>query len=133
MTAVLEKSRVIQAGLLFLAVAGIVAGPAIAAGNGAAPSGYAIVPVQLSMGRPGPGGPPPARRTTPPANPNAGLTAAEQKQLVLQMSRLTPKERSKLVKAVKRMSPEQRMRFFAAVKRQLGKIGASPQSPKSAM
>jgi hypothetical protein len=114
------------------AVAGLLAAFLVwIAGNYPA-SAQAVIPVQLSMGRPGPGGPPPSRRTAPPANTNAGLTPAEQKQLVQQMSRLSPKDRSKLVKAVKRMSPEQRVQFFLAVKRQLGKLGTAPQSTNGA-
>jgi hypothetical protein len=107
--------------------------PAAAAKSAEGQSTYAVIPAQLSMGRPGPASTPGARkRTTAPAKPEAGLTPQEQERLAEAMNRLTPEERKRLAKAVKRLTPEQRRQLVAVVKRQLAKKGTASQLTKRA-
>ena len=107
--------------------------PVAAAKSAEVPSAYALIPAQLSMGRPGPASAPAARkRMTAPAKPEAGLTPQEQKRLAEAMNRLTPEERKRLAKAVKRLTPQQRRQLVAVVKRQLAKKGTASQLTKRA-
>jgi len=92
-------------------------GPVATAGNPEAPPAYAVVPVQLSMGHPGPAA---RKRMSAPAKPVTGLTPEEyRRRLDEAMKRMTPQERKRVAKAVKRMTPEERRQLEEAVKRQL--------------
>ena len=95
---------------------------AIAADRGTnVPSPRALIPAQLSMGRPGLTSVPSARRMAKPAKSEAGLTPEQQSRLAEVMNRMTPKERKRLAKAVKHMTPEKHRQFVAALKQQLAK------------
>jgi len=142
MTIASANTRVTWAGIGLARLIGIVVAftacvtgmcPVGAAQSAEGPSAYAIIPVQLSMVRPGPASVPPARkRTTAPAKPEAGLTAQERKRLADAINRLNPEERKRLAKALKRMTPEQRRQFIAALKRQLAKNRTAATAGKRA-
>jgi hypothetical protein len=97
------------------------------------PSDDALLPVQLSMGRPGFNKvPPPLKRTVAPARPAPGLTPDERQKVAGAINRMSPKERKRLAKAMKRMTPEQRQQMVGALKQQLAKKGPAPQlSPRA--
>jgi phage gp16-like protein len=89
----------------------------------ASPQGYALVSVQMSMGRPGFTSLPPTRkRQTAPTKPtpqaNTGLADA--------INRLSPSDRKKLAKQFKKLTPQQRSRVLAAIQGQAAnKTGAA--------
>jgi len=94
----------------------------------AAPSGYALVPAQLSMGSGAPPSAPPAwKRLSAPAKRESGLTQDEYKQLAEAINRMTPKERKRLAKAMKHLTPEGRRQLDELVKRQLAGNGTGSQ------
>ena len=140
------KTRVPWAGvacgpILGIAVASIalVAGvvPPAAAGRERVSSAYALIPAQLSMGRPGFTKVPPVRKSTTtatpatPATPGTALTPQEQKRIADMMGRMSPKDRKRLLKSVKRMTPEQRQRFVAILKQQLAKQGPAAATKRA--
>jgi len=140
MTTASANTRVV-AGVCCALLVGIVAAsialaagirPVASARRAEISSDYALIPAQLSMGRPGTASVPAPRRLTAPVNPDAGLTPAEQKRLTETLNRMTPKERKRLTKAVKRMTPEQRRQFIAALKRQLAKNRTAATAGKRA-
>jgi len=87
--------------------------------------GLSLIPVQLSMGRPGFTPLPKERKAPPPntpAKPSTALTPTEQKRIAEAINHLTPKERKRLSKAVKKMTPEQSRQFIAKLKRQFAQV-----------
>jgi hypothetical protein len=90
---------------------------AVAAETSVAPLGYALVPVQLSMGR-----------KVPASTKPASVAAAREqnKRFEEALNRLSPKERKQIAKAMKRLSPEGRAQLAEALKRQLLEKGTPP-------